>query len=932
MKKLPIIYLSLFLFISLSCSQNEIPARYRIDLSGTWQFALDTADEGIDQEWFLSELPDVIALPGTTDSNQKGFLNEDSSTMHLHRVYTYEGPAWYQKEVMIPETFREQHLELFFERTKSSTIWIDGKQMGSSQLLQSPQKFDVSDYLSPGNHTITLRIDNSLDLTPYGNVHIYTDETQTNWNGIIGEMYLEATTKTYISNLQVFPDIQRQKVDLVVEIDNPQKLEEINVELRVTKIFDGKTKELKPIKTNVAYQPQIELSYDLGEESSLLWDDYQQPLYELTVIISSDDMLDVKSVPFGMRAFKAEGTQFTINGRTVFLRGKHEAAVFPLTGHTPMDVESWKRVYRIAKTYGINHYRFHSYCPPEAAFTAADQEGIYLEAELPFWGGLESDTIAQMLRAEGYAMLKAYANHPSFVMFAHGNEIWSGHDRVEENILALKAFDDRVLYTMGCNNNIGFVAPRECSDFYVGARTPFAYDTTLTHTRLTHAFVDSKDGGLLNTLLPATNTSFDYAVSALDMPIISHEIGQYQIYPDYDEIDKYTGVLRARNLEIFRGRLEKAGLSDMDSAFQQASGTWSALCYKAEMEAALRTKGMAGFQLLDLQDFPGQGTALVGILDAFMDSKGVISPESWRQSCDDVVILLEFDDYCLTNNQRFEAQAVIANYSNKEIYGDLNWDIVDEKGLIIQQGFVPELQLSTGGLNRIGEIVTNLSSVAKAQKLTIHVSLSSTRYTNSYPIWVYPKTETITADHDVLISEHLNKREWDQIHAGANALWLVQPEDVPEGSPGGLFPPDFWNYGMFKGISEWAKKPVSPGTLGLLMDSEHPIFKDFPSDFHTNWQWFSIIKASHSLILDHTSTDYRPIVQVIDNLERNHKMGLIFEFKVGEGKLLVCMSPLNTIMDRPEARQLYRSMIDYISSEDFNPGYELSEEEFRVLF
>ena len=299
---------------------------------------------------------------------------------------------------------------------------------------------------------------------------------------------------------------------------------------------------------------EIELEYQFNEPCDL-WDDYQHPIYHLTAVISAGDAKDTMTVPFGMRKFAANGTQFTINGRTVFLRGKHEAAVFPLTGFTPMNVDDWRRVYRIAKTYGINHYRFHTYCPPEAAFRAADEEGIYLQAELPFWGGLDSDTIADMLKEEGFAMLKAYANHPSFVMFSPGNEIWSGHDRVEKNILAFKAYDNRPLYTMGSNVNIGYMAPKDYCDFFVGARVPEHGDSILGHARLTHAFADATDGGILNTQTPSTDVDFDFAVSQIPIPLISHEIGQYQIYPDYSEIDKYTGVLQARNLEVFRNRL-----------------------------------------------------------------------------------------------------------------------------------------------------------------------------------------------------------------------------------------------------------------------------------------------------------------------------------------------------------------------------------------
>ncbi|MGD2036132.1 MAG: glycoside hydrolase family 2 TIM barrel-domain containing protein, partial [Bacteroidales bacterium] len=746
----------IIVIVVISCNNGKESYRDHIDLEGQWQFAPDTLRIGEKQRWYLSDLNDSVKLPGTTDRNKKGYLNTDTTTMHLNRIYKYEGMTWYRKEVIIPESFRDKHVQLFLERTKSSKIWIDSTFIGGSRLLQSPQVFDVPDHLlTPGKHHITILVNNDLELTPYGNVHIYSDDTQTNWNGIIGKLFIEATSRTYISNLKVYPDAENKKIDIVMDIEDQLNTENVDVELLIRKTENGKTTRLKPQKTNVKCQSKIKLEYVLGDECSL-WDEYEQPLYELTAIISGGEIRDSKTVPFGMRKFEVKGTQFSVNGRTIFLRGKHEAAVFPLTGFPPMEVEDWVRVFKIARSYGINHYRFHSYCPPEAAFTAADREGIYLQAELPFWGSLESDTVAGNLREEGYAMLDAYANHPSFVMFSHGNEIWGGHDRVEDNILALKAYDDRPLYTMGCNNNIGYVAPRECSDFFVGARTPYACDTILTHTRLTHAFADSRDGGVLNTQTPSTEINFDYAVSHIDIPVVSHEIGQYQIFPDYSEIDKYTGVLRAWNFEVFRDRLEKAGMIGMDSIFQKASGAWSAICYKAEMEAAFRTKGLAGFQLLDLQDFPGQGTALVGILDAFMDSKNVITPELWKHSCNDVVILLEFPKYCWTGNETFTAKMQVANYSNADISGSLIWKISQENGEVLNEGMFSNLSIAKGGLRSVGGIKAGPAFVTKAEKLTVSCSIPGTAYSNLYDIWVYPSKESVKIPGDILVTKKLS--------------------------------------------------------------------------------------------------------------------------------------------------------------------------------
>jgi hypothetical protein len=153
-----------------------------------------------------------------------------------------------------------------------------------------------------------------------------------------------------------------------------------------------------------------------------------------------------------------------------------------------------------------------------------------------------------------------------------------------------------------------------------------------------------------------------------------------------------------------------------------------------------------------------------------------------------------------------------------------------------------------------------------------------------------------------------------------------------EQSVGGLFITDYWNYRMFKGISENNKKPVSPGTMGILTDPQHPVFNEFPTEFHSNWQWWPIVKKSRPFILDNAPAKYSPIVQVVDNIERNHKLGLIFEFSVGKGKLLVCMSELRSIQDKPEAKQLYSSVLKYMSSDKFKPATLLTPAELKKLF
>ncbi|MCU7497148.1 MAG: hypothetical protein HF311_16875, partial [Ignavibacteria bacterium] len=165
-----------------------------------------------------------------------------------------------------------------------------------------------------------------------------------------------------------------------------------------------------------------------------------------------------------------KGTQFAVNGRTTFLRGKHDGCVFPLTGHPPMDEAGWLKYLKICRQYGINHIRFHTWTPPEAAFAAADALGMYLQPELPYWGEY-NETIQKAMMPEAERILKAYGNHPSFVIFTLGNECGGSRDVMAAMVSDLRARDPRHLYAQGSNNFYWDPSPGAGDDFWTTMRT-----------------------------------------------------------------------------------------------------------------------------------------------------------------------------------------------------------------------------------------------------------------------------------------------------------------------------------------------------------------------------------------------------------------------------------------------------------------------------
>ena len=926
-------------FYSACTRQLPPDTRSRIPLEGNWGLQLDTAGAGIAPDWLTKSCTDSLFLPGTTDMGKMGTYNTDMTlTTGLSREYVFEGKALYTKQIRIPEEWDGTSVRLVMERTKPTTIWIDGKEVGANNDISTAQQYDLSSYLFPGTHTVAILVDNGKQAVPekvYGSSHAYSASTQTNWNGIIGDFYLESVPLCGIDDIQLYPDVAKKVVTARVTLRNPDKGVGKGILSFYAEAWNTDKQHKTPVQTvEVDWtKPEQELELALGDKA-LLWSEFTPALYRLSVSLKTDQSVDTEQATFGLRDFKAKGRQFTMNGKVTFLRGKHDACVFPLIAHTAMDVETWRHYFQVAKQYGINHYRFHSWCPPEACFEAADIEGIYLQPELPVWGNIDIDDteLCDYLLKEGRNLHRAYSNHASFVMFGLGNEM-SGEEGLAMLIQTFKKEDNRHIYSSGSNNYLGFKGKQADEDYFTTCRVGREDDKQFnTHARASFSFADAYDGGYLNHTYPNSEMDFSSANALCDVPIISHETGQFQVYPNYEEIKKYTGVLKPRNFEIFKKRLEEAGMIDQAHDFMMASGKWSALLYRADIEMNLRTPEWGGFQLLDLQDYPGQGSAYVGILDAFMESKGLIAPEEWRHFCSEVVPLFCTEKFCWTNDEALTGEVEIANYSESDLNGkQLSWVLTDSKQQVLDKGVLP-LQVKQGELAKVGTLKPAIASVRKAEKVTLALSIDGTPYRNDYSLWIYPAADKeVAPSEDICVTDDLDAH-LKYLTEGGKVLWFPSKDKHKDQTVGGLFQTDYWNYRMFRTICENLDRPVSPGTLGILTDPGHPALADFPTEFHTNWQWFPIIKQSYPMILDRLSDDYRPIVQVIDNVERNHKLGLLFEFKVGNGKLLVCMSDLKAVQDKPEARQFYRSILEYMESSAFAPSYSLSAKDLQDLF
>ncbi len=919
-QRLKLLCLLSILFVSGIQSQNK-----KINLQGEWRFDIDRLDVGEKEKWFSKKLGDNIYLPGSMTENYKGddvTLNTrwtasiyDSSFFYNPRlerfrkqdnlkipfwltpVKYYVGAAWYQREVVVPSDWKGSRITLYLERPHTETrLWINDTEVGMQNSLSVPHVFEISKYLKTGNNTITIRIDNrTKDIDVGKDSHSITDQTQGNWNGVVGRLELQSAPVTYIDDLQIFPDLNNKKAVVKLNIEGNTSG---TLTLAAESFNGSKIHKVNPVSSPFAIKngQATELTVDLPMGNDFLkWDEFNPNLYKLTATLNTNKGEDRKEVQFAMREFAIEGKYFYVNGQKTMLRGTVENCVFPLTGYAPMDEESWEKVFRICRNFGLNHMRFHSFCPPEAAFKAADKVGFYLQPEGPSWPNHGSSLgdgrpVDNYLWEEAQRIVKEYGNYSSFCMFAIGNEPrgrWVAW--VSKFVDYWKEKDTRRVYTGASVGGSWAWQPRNQFHVKAGAR------------------------GLDWGRMPESNSDFLSKIDTVRQPFVSHETGQWCVFPDFSEIKKYTGVMRARNFELFREDLKARNMGDMAFDFLMASGKLQALCYKHEIEKTLRTPNYAGFQLLSLNDYSGQGTALVGVLNAFWEEKGYINAEEFRRFCAPTVLLSRMDKFVFQNNETLKANIEIAHFGEKEIkQKPVQWCIKDEFGTLITSGQLAAKDIHIGSCQQLGTVSFALNGISKAQKLNIEVSLSGTDVVNDWDFWVYPAELPVVNTTEIHITDKIDQQTKDVLDNGGKVLLLLagkveQGKDVVQ-----YMTPSFWNTSWFK------MRP--PHTEGSLINNFHPVFKDFPTDFYTGLQWWEMTQKGQVMELNSFPADFQPIVQPIDTWFVNRKLGTLFEANVGKGKIMVCSADITSEPDkRFVARQLYYSIVNYMNTIHFVP-------------
>ena len=339
--------------------------------------------------------------------------------------------------------------------------------------------------------------------------------------------------------------------------------------------------------------------------------------------------------------------------------------------------------------------------------------------------------------------------------------------------------------------------------------------------------------------------------------------------------------------------------------------------YKEEIERALKTRDMNGYQLLGLQDFPGQSTALVGLVDAFWDNKGLCTEAYFRQFCAPVVPLIRLEKATWSGDETLEARVEVANYATETIEGrDIRWQLTTSQGDTIGGGIFPAAHIAKGALSAVGTVSCPLSAVKDAEQLTLSVRIEGTPYRNTWNVWVYgtevnlPEGVVVTTSVEEAIAK---------ASAGKRVLLHPERKEQVKGIEG-KFLPVFWSPVHF---------PKQAGTMGLLLHPRHPVFRHFPTEMNSDWQWWNVVKRSRVMVLDEMPT-VTPLIESVDNFVHNRRLSLMFEAQMGKGSIVV--SSIEMATDLPEMRHLLYSTAAYMASEDFAPKADITPQQLRGLF
>ena len=868
--------------------------RHTLNLDGAWDFATDPSGVGEAQKWFSPEvtLPKAISLqvPSCWEAQGVGGPGNSTTVTPERSIRplrgSYVGTGWYRKELALPAAWTGKQVWLKIGGVHAQGwFWVNGTYVGHNACYCGTYKYNITDLVKPGERVVVAaRVRNDVP----------SRKGLMSWIQRFGGLYrsveLDATPALLIDDAHVVGDLDQRNCVVHVRVrvagSGAAPSSEATLQVNIATL-DGTPagKALAMVQLNS--DPTLDVAVPVTLTPLRAWSPEEPNLYRADIVLRvNGQAVDGWVERFGVRKWEVRGGNFYLNNRKYFIRGYGDDYVYPLTISSPASRDAHRQHLQLAKSYGFAYVRHHSHCEVPEFFEAADEVGIMVQPEMPYYGATPSAGAPEYFKPKEdlTELYTHYRRYVSLSTYCTGNEGHLGSPIDREVYQLAKTLDPtRLALHQDGGKNL-----KDNSDFHQGPVVPWNAGT-----------------------------------QDASWPFTAHEYLNLATEEDPRLAVKYTGaVLPPVKPEDFRAVLDKAGLSwDWGVATLDAGNQLQRVYQKHGLEKARRDPACGGYIYWTIIDVGSP--AAQGLFNQFCEPK-VSTAEYFRQFNSPTVVLAKFTptEWILRGGDSLKVEWWLSPFDAKPLRGQpVAWRL-EQDDKVLASGQLPPVDAEAGDVKIIGSTELKTPDLTKPAKLHLVAELPGTGISNSWDLWVFPRataqpdagkgigavpslyralkgrypalvevSEPVTGGPELLLAEHFDGAVTSALAQGKMVLVLRLPGEAPGVQLG------WW------AISKQAGTAVA----------RHPAFGDFPHDGCLNELWFRLVHRTVSPV-DGAWHHVEPLM-----VGRGGAGCLVhvFQARAGHGKLLA--SGLNLLSDNPEAEYLLDQFIRYARSPQFQP-------------
>ena len=649
-------------------------------------------------------------------------------------------------------------------------------------------------------------------------------------------------------------------------------------------------------------------SFALPSAGFEFWSPENPKRYELRISNAKGSY----SQKFGIRRLVAEGEKFKLNGKPVYLRGVTEHCYFAKTVHLPRDLEYYRMITKKRKELGFNFVRFHTFVPPVEYLEATDELGMLVHMESP-----------NFVSQSEYAAIIAFARrHPSVVIYCTGNE--TRIDRIAEaylNDIANMVHErtDSLFSPMSAMRGIEYyLMPGH--DAIV--KKPFPHDPErMARVAKYSDFFTSYQLGVtsyesLNFGSPEMLDKWGEVYCG--KPRTSHEICIDGSYVDFSLEKLYppdSPILKVGMFSGLRKQLQERGLYDRADTYFRNSCEWMRRIRKHCFEKLRAADRVAGYDFLgDINTHWHTFGYSVGMMDEFYRLKPGETVENVLRYNSAAVVLCDLgSDFNFTAGETRKVSFSVSNYDAPAPGAKLSVVLTDESGAKVWSGETARLDVAHGKLSKLGSFDVEFPKSGAARKYLLKAAFAggAVKAGNEWEVYAFP-VPAAPSKGDVRVVEKISKDELLKAMAAGEKVLL-------------------FGKGPFNALSSTYRIALAgrpSGDLATVVKAGHPALKGMPHEGFCGWQFRRLMEGGHSVQLE-AGVPFDPIIDVASSAKYVIRQSSLFEYRVGEGRLLVCSFKFGD--SDPAAKWLKARLVEYAASGDFAPAHAITIAQLKAV-